>query len=681
MTAEIVDAVLWRARCALRVDALPLLAGHGLADALYRPPRLPYASVLGPLSYRLEPERDVPREAVLIVRTPGYLAGRALPAGAALPAAGPLHLELDDDVTLDVPVDHGADTGQVIDAERATVAAARIQAALAGTVHAGAGQDHGGPVTDPVRLAELGRTTVRWDDANRRFVVASGRWGPVPVGEESTAPPSRVRLAAPSPQATGLGLDGDALVPEGHLVRHRIPGPIAMAFDLRLDVWAGSQRHLALLVETWARVTPTRCQLILRPGLPAADVMDGAAEITLQRGGEAPARSTLLQLEPPAGFADRCTGRGPALAGGAAATVGGLVLPAAASATLPFLQPPAVPDPLALPPGGTGWAMSTRLTTSPGAANGETRPLVALVRGGDTVLGLSATWVAAPANGGAAGLDCEVRVTARTGDGVDLPAVGVRVPAARVEAGVEVHALVDAVAGRAGVYADGAGLLGAALPDPHPAAGGDDMELHLGGAGARPVTLGHVQVHGRPAGPLDHRLRASAAGADRWRPGDPVTLTRSDDGFAPRGTPFTATVVRVEGDTLHLDRPVAGTWPRHDTMVCSRLVFSQQTAVRRRDDLASHMTRITLEHTVSGFVEPEGAGASARLVEYLDLQVLDGSEAGLGGRRVPGTPQVFGEFVPSRALRPTSDPQAPPAAPALAAPPPPTPSTPSALPD
>jgi hypothetical protein len=682
MTAEIVDAMLWRARCALRVDALPLFAGHGLADALYRPPRLPYASVLGPLSYRLEPERDLPREAVLTVRTPGYLAGRTLPAGALLPAAGPLHLELDGDVTLDVPVDHGADTGRSLDTARATVAAVRVQAALATAVGAGAAQIAGVPVTDRARLAELGRTTVRWDDPNRRFVVASGRQGPVPVGEKPTAPPSRVRLAAASVQAAGLGLDGDAFTPEGHLVRRRVPGPIAMAFDLRLDVWAGSQRHLALLVETWARVTPTRCQLILRPGLLAADVMDGAAEITLQRGGEAPARSTLLQLEPPADFADRRTGRTLTRSDGAVVTPAGLVLPADASATLPFLQPPAVPDPLALPPGGTGWALSTRLTTPPGAVDGDTRPIAALVHAGDTVLALTATWQSAPANGGPAQLDCELRVLARTADGVDLPPVAVQVPAARVEAGVEVHALVDAVGGRAGIYADGAGLLGAALLEPHPAAGGDDMELRLGGGGARPVTLGHVQVHGRPIGPLDHRLRDAAAGADRWRPGDPVTLTRSDDGFAPSGTPFAATVVRVDGETLYLDRPVAGTWPRFGTMVGSRLVFSQQTGVRRRDDLASHVTRITLEHTVSGFVEPEGARESARLVEYLDLRVHDGSEAGPGGRRVPSSPQVLGEIVPSRTLRPTPGQQAPPAAPEPAAPPPPpVPSTPSAPPD
>lgn len=660
MTAEIVDALLWRARSALRVDSLPLFAGHGLADPLYRPPRLPYASVLGPLSYRLEPERDLPREATLTVRTPGYLAGTTLAAATPVPAAGTIDLLLDGDVRVDLALDHGADTGQPLTTARAFATAARLQAAYDAAVAAGLATADGTPVVDPERLAEIAATTLRWDDANRRFVVASGRHGPVPPSEAPGERASQVELASPSPHADALGLGAGALTPAGRLVTHRVPGPIAMAFDVRVDLWAGSQRHLATLVETWARVTPTRCQLLLRPALPAADVMDGATEVTLQPGGEPPTRWTLLQLEPGAEFADRRSAQTPTLAAGATAAAAGLDLPAGATATLAFLRPSPVPDPFSpAHPAPFGWAMATRLSTPPGAADGQSTVLAELVHGGAPVLSLAARWVtAAPGNGGPPVLGCELTAAAQAGDGTPLAPVTLTLPATDAEAGVEVHALVDATAGRLAVFADGSAAVGRST-GPSVPAGGPDMELRLGAAtSSRPVTLGHVQVHARPLGPLDHRHRAATATADRWRPGEPLTLVRTEDGFTPRGTPFSAVVVRVEGPTLHLDRPVAGTWPRHDTAVASRLVFSQQTGVRRRDDLASHLTRVSLEHTVSGFVEPDGSAAGARLVEALDVRVLDRPPAeestlATGGRRGQGTPEVRPVLVPARRVSTT----------------------------
>ena len=656
--------MLWRARSALRVDALPLFAGHGLADPLYRPPRLPYASVLGPLCYRLEPERDLPREAILLVRTPGHLSGATLPAATALPAPDPLDLLLDGEVTVPVAVDHAADTGQPLTSARGTAAAARIQAAYDAAVAAGQATRAGAPLTDPARLAEVAATTIRWDDSNRRFVIASGRYGPVLPSQNAADRQSRVELAAPSRHAEALGLGTTAFGHSGHLVHHQVPGPIAMAFDVRIDVWAGSQRHLALLVETWARVTPTRCQLVLRPALPAGDILDGATQIALQASGEAATRWTVVQLEPDGGFADRRTARTPTLAGGATAAAPGLDLPAGATATLPFLEPPAVPDPFAPShPAPLGWALATRLQTPSGAADTEQVSVARLVHGGTTVLELAAAWRTVPSgNGGAPRLVCELTASGAAGDGVALPPVTLRVPPADLENGVEVHALVDAVDGRLAVFAGGAQAIGAAAAGSHPPTGGPGMELRLGAAGAsRAVTLGHLQVHTRPIGPLDHRHRAAAAPANRWRPGDPVTLVRSADGFSPRGTTFAAVVVHVDGATLQLDRPVVGTWPRHDTIVGSRLAFSQQTAVRRRDDLASHLTRACFEHTVSGFVDPEGSGTSVRLVETLDLQVFDGlplpgaADPGQGpgsaGRTEQGAPGVRPGLVPARALQ------------------------------
>lgn len=659
MTADIIDALLWRVRAALRLDGAPLFAGHGLADPMYRPPRLPYASVLGPLSYAVEPERDLPRERFLTVRMPGYLAGTSLPPAAPVPPAGTLELLLDGDVRITLALDHVADTGQQLTDQRATAAAALIAETLVQAVAGGEATVDGVEVTDPVRLGELDATTVRWDAANRRFVVASGRRGPVVASVEDR---SSVALAASTPYAVAFGFGPGALTPSGRLTRHQVPAPIALAFDARVDLWAGSQRHLAALVESWARVTPTRCQLVLRPALLAADVPDGATEIPLQAEGETPTRWTRLQLEPEGGFADRRTGRAATTTGGATAAARGLSLPAGAAASLTFLEPPPVPDPtVPSHPAPGGWAVSTRLQV-PGAGDGDQLTVLELVHTGTTALRLDIDWVEVPSgNGSPPTLQADVRASATGADGTVVPAATIRVAADRLVAGTtQLHALVDAVAGQVAVFADDDAAAGTPVGPVLPP-GGDAMLLRLGAAGGPAATLAHVQVLSRPVGPLDPRHRLSTATATRWRPGDPVTLVRSDDGASPRGTPFAAVVVQVADGVLHLDRPVTGTWARHHTIVGTRLVFSQQTAVRRRDDLASNLTRISLDHTVSGFVEPESSSVGARLVESLDLDLGDKAvlvtdpEAPepVPGRRVQGTPGIRAELVPARTLSST----------------------------
>ena len=673
MTADVVDALLWRARAVLRLDGAPLLAGHGLADALYRPPRLPYASVLGPLSYTVEPERDVTRQVSLTVRLPGFLAGAPLDGAATVPPPGTLDLLVDADVRVTVDLDHGADGGQPLTDARGRAVADRAQQAWAAALAAPVTTLDGTPVTAQ-RLAELARVTLRWDGAARRFVVASGRRGPASASSDTASPDatssdtaSSVRLAATTPHAAALGLGDGAITPAGRLARHQVPAPVAMAFDVRVDLWAGSQRHLAALVEAWARVTPTRCQMLLRPGLPASDVPDGAREVRLQARGEPATRWTRLQLEGP-DLTDRRTGHPVAPAGGAAAGADGLRLPGGGTATAAFLPRPAVPDPMRpAHPAPAGWSLAADLSAT--GADGDTRTLATLRRGADPVLEVTLAWVDVPAgNGVPAGLQVRVTVAARAGDGTDLPPATTQVPAAVLAGGARVHALVDATAGRTGAWVDDTGTLGAPV-GPVPPAGGDDMELVLGGDAGPQLLVEQVHVVSRPLGPLDHRTRASSAPAGRWRPGDPVTLVRSDDGATPRGTPFTAVVVAVDGDVLTLDRTVVGTWPRHDTLVGTRVVFSRQTAVRRRDDLAANLARISLEHTVSAFVEPEGTSAGARLVERVDAQLLDmplqptpdeqaagvptGDAPPPPARSGQGSPDVRVELVPARALRST----------------------------
>ena len=651
MTAEIIDALLWRTRAALRLDRTALFAGHGLADPLYRPPRLPYASVLGPLAYALEPERALASELVLTVRLPGYLGGAPLAVDSLVPGPGVLELLMDGDVRLTVPVDHGPDTDLPFSDRRARNVAGRIEAALR-LAAADALLDED-PVDDD-RRAELARATARWDQHRRRVVIASGRRGPT---RTTSIQESSVRLAAPTAHAVALGLGDGAETPTGRLVRHRVPSPTAMSFDVRVDVWAGSQRRLADLVEAWARVTPTRCQLMLRPALLAADVPDGADEVHLQAGGEPATRWTALQLEPEGGFDDRRTGRAPELAAGAAVTPVALTLPGGATASLGFGDRPAVPDPTR--PAGlapTGWAVSVGLR-APGGADGDHLALVRVSKGATNALAVEVDWTqVAAANGQPARVEAAVTASARTAAGAEVPLATVRVPAVDL-ADAHVHALVDASAGQLAVFVDDVGSHGAPLGPVEPV-GGDDMTLVLGGEGPD-VEVTHLHLHTRPLGPLDRRQRSATAPASRWRPGDPVMLVRSSDGVTPQGTPFAAVVATVEDGVLRLDRPVASTWSRHDTVVTSRVVFSRQTAIRRRDDLASNLTRVSLEHTVSGFVEADDASVGAQLAESLDLQLADrarllhGSGATTPARVGTGTPGVDAELVSAQSLRST----------------------------
>ncbi|MFV0523625.1 MAG: hypothetical protein ACK5RL_03920 [Acidimicrobiales bacterium] len=687
MTAEVLDALIWRARAALRVDGLSMHVGHGLADPLYRPPRLPYASVLGPLSYALEPERDLPRNHVLTVLTPGYLAGDSLPDTHPLPPPGPLTLLIDRDVRVTLAVDHGGDQGNALTAERGVALAERLQEAFHAALAAGPVAVDGTQVDDQQRIDELRATTIRWDDSNRRLVMASGRRGPLTGDTLGVVSSVELDPAGPFDQAAGLGLaapdpltpaavppGSGPIAPRGRIVRHQVPSPVAMSFDMRVDLWAGSQRHLAAFVEAWARVTPTRCQLLLRPALLGDDVPAGSTALHLAPRGESPTRWTLAQLEPIAGaFTDRQSSRDVTATGGVTVDADGLRIPADGQATIGLLPRPAIPDPFApAHPAPTGWALACRVSTDDGIpAGGGRATLVAIEHDGRTALALSLVWMSL---GNGNGFQPTVEVTGQTSDGIALPPARLPVDAAALAAGIEVHGLVDAIQGALAVFADGEAMAGDGL-GPLGVPGGDDMILRLGGGPAPAArVVGHVQVMTRPLGPVDHRHRATLATSDRWRPGDPVTLVRSDDGFSPTGPAFVATVVGVSGTGLELDRPVVGDWSRSVTLVGTRVVFSHQTQVRRRDDLASHLARLSSSHTVSAYIDPTDAGTSARLVEAIDLQIRDRSLVSVDGadptgptdrmtpprsrRRHGGAPGIEAPIVPARVMRthhPTGD--------------------------
>jgi hypothetical protein len=90
---------------------------------------------------------------------------------------------------------------------------------------------------------------------------------------------------------------------------------------------------------------------------------------------------------------------------------------------------------------------------------------------------------------------------------------------------------------------------------------------------------------------------------------------RTADGVGGSEEPFTATVVAVDGDTLFLDRPVQGDWPRGATMIFQRSLFFSQKQLRRRDDLMNKLYRIAIEYRVSAFLKERHPDISAALVE------------------------------------------------------------------
>jgi hypothetical protein len=585
-----------------------------------------------------ESDRDPPRERALTVRVPGHLVGRRLEPAAVLPGAGPLELRIDGDVALTVNVDHGAETGQPIDDERGRRTAARIQ----GAVRAGAATVAGQPVVDPERLTELAAVTVRWDRPRRRLVISSGRRGAIAPDAAGALPPSAVALGQATAQASALGLDSGAVAVPARVVRHRVPAPRAMAFDVRVDLWAGSQRQLAAIVAQWAQSTPTRGQLLLRPGVLAADVLDGATRVELQPGGEPAGPTTLARYEPVEGqFTDHLSGSRLALRGAGTVGADGLTLPAGATATGRLADPPAVPEvltPAELAP--AGWGATVALRLSAGAAGGNHAPVLRLV-GADGVALAIELEIVEDEPGPPPVLVGRLRCTAEAAGGTPFAPVEVDVPLSLLEAGVEVHAVADAARGATAVYLDGV-MAGSGPPGPprSPAgsAGEAGLELTLGG-GPLGMAVGPVGIHTASTGPRDPRLRAAAATPARFAVGDPFALVRSRDGFTGQGAPFTALVAAIDGDTVVLDRAVVGTWPRASTLVHSRPVFFAQTQVRRRDDLANNLYRLSLDYRVSGYLDTAGTAERTGIVETVDAQVRPLSPDGQApARTTPGTP-------------------------------------------
>lgn len=616
---------LWRARSAMRIDRVPLFAGHGLADANYRPPRLPYASVIGPLNLELEPERDPPRDAFLPVHTPGYLAGVPRQPAHPVPPPGTLTVRLDEEAEAVLDLDFGGLAGDPLsDDDTGRAVADAIESAIRTAVDDGGFMADGVPVADPARLEELRATTVRWDRARSRLVVASGRRGVFTGSNLADRQPSRVEVLD-GQLAPALGLGEGALSATGRVVRHRRPSPTAVAVDVRFDMWSGSQLELANAIDAWARITPTRGQLLERHALLAADVEHGATTIRLQPDGESPTRWTLLQLERGGGrFADRLTGGAVELENGATVDDDGVNFDGDAVARLRFLEPPPIPYAWVPDhPGLEGYAASLRLRLDAGGAAGDALRVLAVEHDGRVVLALAVELAEENGNLVARLLGMADRADPPGGQFAGAVAT---VELEELQRGAEVHVTVDARTGAVSLFLGGEPLeTSPAAPQPGRPAGGPDMDLVLGDPNGTPIpyTVSHLQFHGRPLGPLDPKLRLSAAPASAWLPGDPICLARSEDGVTPVGHPFVATVVEVVGDELTLDRPVQGTFRRANTLAYERSLFFSQRQLRRQDDLMNQLYRICAEYRVSTFLDERFPGVSAPLVEIPEVELRD----------------------------------------------------------
>jgi hypothetical protein len=661
---ELVEGLLWRARAGIRVEG-SLRAGHGMADASYRPPALPYASVIGPLNIELEPDRDPPRTIFLPVQAPGYLAGAERAAADLVPGPGDLTLRLDGDVIVTADVAPGALAGQSMTADGVGPAVAEV---LEQALRTGTSTVNGAAVTDPDRLAELAIVTARWDVSRRRFVVASGRRGVLTGSDMLERQPSSVELVDPAGAvAAGLGLDAEtAVTAPGRVVRHRRPSPTAVAVDVRVDLWTGTQSELASVLDAWTRATATRGQLLVRPAVLAADVAPTDTSVRLLAPAEPAARTTIVLLDMiDTAVLDRRTGRAARLTAGAQVQDGELTLSAGQRADLDFFELP--PVPVAWTPESpttNGYAATIGLQV-PAGAGGDTLRVLTLLGQGRTALRLDVAFV---------GADVELRASAmRAGAGSFVP-VTATMSSAALASGVDVHVVLDSRRGTLAIAVDGEPVAAGGQSPAGPPVGGPGMRLVLGPPDGEPdnpsdVVVRHVHLHGAPVGPPDPRLRLAAAPASAWSAGDPFVLARSTDGVTTVGDGVSASVVGVQGDTVLLDRPVQAAFPRAGSIAYRRSEFFSQRTLRRSDDLMNQLYRICAEYRVSTVLDELDGGVTAPLAETVDVQVHDfarlAAELAAPGEPVfsgrpasgaPGTTAVFTTNPPQPTRTPPETP-------------------------
>jgi len=624
---EILNAWLWQARLSIRTPSERAFAAHGYVDTSYRPPRLPFVSVVGPLSLHVEPERENGRTAQAKLVVPGFVIGQVRPAATTVPGAGGLALRFDGRASIALTL-LGLPATPFGNPVTGPAVAQVINTAIAQALAANAFVDADGtPLTDPTLLAALASVVVRWNAETRQLTIASD------PGTASTAMRSSVEvLPIANDLAPALGLAPPASSSTGRQRLHRLAPPRSMTVETRLDLWARSQVDIARMFDGLAAAAPTRGRLLLRPSLLAADVADGATEVRLLDEGEPTTGDSLLHLEGGDGLTDRVRGVVHAVSGGAISdpATARFRLSGAGQITGAVWPSPLAPNPLfSSQPAPSGFAIAIGLQLDATAAENDSYTVLTLTRNAITVLGLTLDVVSVDVPGDGPTLFAAVTATATTARN-NVTAVAEtrrRIPLVQLQAGGTLHATLVAETGIIALAWSGERQrLDDPLVTPVPATAapgvpttGADMRLVLGGGPAaqlpHPIAVSHVHLLREPYGPLDPALRVSIAGAARLRPGDMLTLTSSDDGWRAGQSTSAGLVTDVQGNRVLLTRPVRGAFPRGRSLAYEDECFFFQTAVKRRDDLMNQLYHCSVDYKVSALLEDPTTRASAVLVQ------------------------------------------------------------------
>jgi hypothetical protein len=655
LVPEILNGWLWQSRLSIRTGSARAFSAHGYVDPSYRPPRLPFVSIVGPLSLHVEPERENGKAGQARIRIPGFVVGKPRQPTGTVAAAGGLRLRFDGRASVvlamaGLPATTFGDpaTGPAI-ALAITTALSSALAVMQFT------EDDGSPLTDAVLLAALQSVSVRWSSETRQFAIISD------PGTPATEQRSSVEvLPTANDLAPALGLAPFERASEGRQKIHKLPAPRSMTVEMRIDLWAQSQIDMALMFDGLAATAPTRGRLVLRPSLLATDVTDGGTELRLLEQGEPTTTDSLVHLEGGDGLTDRARGIVYASSAGATAEIATSRFTVTGTGQLvgPVLATPLLPDPLSTAqPAPMGYAVAFGFQLAAGAAVNEDYRLLVLRRGATTVcsITLSTVNVNVPGTGQRPFGDLLVEASlVGEGNVVGLASTRWRIPLDALKLGGTLHAVVNAETGGVSLAWNGDVQR---LDDPiaSPTAPvvrvgvptlGSDMELAIGGgAGAafpRAVSISHVHLLREPIGPLDPKLRSSLTSARRLRPGDMIALAGSVDGWHLGDRKSLSLVESVEGSVVKLAKPIGGGgFTRGTTLVYQDECFYFQTAVKRRDDLMNRLYHCSIDYRVSALLEDPTSRASAVLVrETVEELVPMGASRVSGGH--PGVRAVDG---------------------------------------
>lgn len=626
MVPEILNAWLWQSRLSIRTAGARAFAAHGYVDPSYRPPRLPFVSVVGPLSLHVEPDRESGKAGQGRIKIPGYAISQVRGPAQTVPATGNLALRFDGRAAVTLAL-AGLPATSFGDPTTGPAIAAAVNAALAAALAGNQYKDTDGTtLVEPLLLAALATVGMKYSLQTQQFAITST------PGTAATGQRSLVEiLPIANDLAPALGFAPPLARSEGRQRIHRLPAPRPMMVEVRVDLWAQSQIDMAVMFDGLANAAPTRGRLALRPSLLAADAADGATTLKLLDRGEPTTLDSLVHLEAGDGLTERVRGIAYTASTGAAADPanGRFTLSAAGQLTGPVWVSPLLPDPLySTQPAPAGFGVALGLTLDGAAATGDSYQLVALTQGATSIYTLALSVVTVTLPNGDDALFGQFSATARlVRAGVPGTASATwRVPLALLKAGGTVHATVTGDTGALALAWDGEPQRlddPLATPTPPVAYPGvpamtADMTLALGGgAGAalpQPVAISHVHIFKEPYGPIDPKLRTSIAGAARLRPGDMIAIASSDDGWHLGEARSLALVESVVGQTVALTRPIAGGFGRGRALIYQDECFFFQTAVKRRDDLMNRLYHTSVDYRVSALLEDPVAHTSTTLV-------------------------------------------------------------------